>query len=278
MHSLLDTDLVRSSFRNVTDPSLRMVSGLVVDTQKAHMDPTCSEHRNLKLGVDRGTTPRLGANRRHQVNFCVNVALRLSRESLDTPNDGLLLWFVLGPTKECLNLGPGCILRNRNLDDDMGGKQLIRKVGDDLEVNGHSRVTMFLLHCRNDTERKIDIVCDSISHQLELSIRRNKRNGTIRVKLSQTDTSMKGTIINLNTRLACTGLFTFNHQLIVQPELALRHTCQFSIHLDLTCHFVSKNRSCTRQEQVDRLQDVNVYFITLMFDSLTSPINRSSDL
>jgi hypothetical protein len=66
------------------------------------------------------------------------VALGLSRETFDTPHNGLLFGLVFGSTKESLDLGLGGILGNGNLDDNMSRKQLVRKVGNDLEVDGNS--------------------------------------------------------------------------------------------------------------------------------------------
>jgi hypothetical protein len=47
-----------------------------------------------------------------------------------------LFGFILGATKECLNLGLGSILGNGNLNDNVSGKELIGKVGNHFEIDG----------------------------------------------------------------------------------------------------------------------------------------------
>lgn len=102
------------------------------------MHATRSKHRNLKLNPNRRSDPWFGPHGRHEVNFCVNVALSLTRETLDAPDNGLLFRFIFGSAKESLDFGLRSILRNRNLDDNVSSKQLIREIGDDLEINGNS--------------------------------------------------------------------------------------------------------------------------------------------
>jgi hypothetical protein len=47
-----------------------------------------------------------------------------------------LFGFILGATKECLNLGLGSILGNGNLNDNVSCKELIGKVGNHFEIDG----------------------------------------------------------------------------------------------------------------------------------------------
>jgi len=112
-----------------------VVTRLVVHPQEADMHTAGSKHGNLKLHINRRTTPRLGSDSRHEFHFGIDMALGLSGKSLDTPHDGLLFRFVLGAAKECLNLCLGCILRDGNLDYHVSGKELIGKVGNHLEVD-----------------------------------------------------------------------------------------------------------------------------------------------
>ena len=86
------------------------------------MNPTGRKHWHLEFRVDRRSTPRLWSNRRHKVYICLNMALGLSGEPLDSPNNRLLLWLVLGTPKGVFNLCLGSVLRYRNLDDYMGSK------------------------------------------------------------------------------------------------------------------------------------------------------------
>ena len=48
--------------------------------------------------------------------------------------------------------------------------------------------TLFFLNGRNDSKGQIDIVRDPVFHELKFSIGWNKGNGSIRIKLSESDT------------------------------------------------------------------------------------------
>jgi hypothetical protein len=66
------------------------------------------------------------------------VTLSLSRETFNAPDDGLLFGFVLGSTKQSLDLGLSGIFGNWDFDYDVGGEQLVRKVGNYFEIDGNS--------------------------------------------------------------------------------------------------------------------------------------------
>lgn len=132
---ILNTDLVTASLGNVSDPSIGVVARLVINSKESNVHSTGSEHGNLELGTNRWAAPRLGAHSGHQLHVRLNMALGLSWESLDTPYNRLLLWFVLGTSKGMLDLGLGCILRYRNFDYHVSRKELIRKVCNNLEID-----------------------------------------------------------------------------------------------------------------------------------------------
>ena len=115
-----------------------MVTTFVIYPKEADVDSTGCKHGHLELGTDWRTAPGLGANRRHEFDIGLNVTLGLAGEALDTPHNGLLFRFILGTAKGMLDLGLGSVLGHWNLDDDVCGKQLVRKVGNDLQVDRQS--------------------------------------------------------------------------------------------------------------------------------------------
>ena len=102
------------------------------------MNAAGSEHGDLELGVDWRSTPWLGARRGHQVNVCVDVAFSLSGKSLYTPDNSLLFWLVLGTAKRMFDLCFCGVLWDRYLDDNVGSKELVREIGNYLEIDGNS--------------------------------------------------------------------------------------------------------------------------------------------
>ena len=138
----LNTDLVIASLGNVTDPTICVVPRFVIDSQKADMHSTGRKHRYLEFHIDGRSAPRLGANCWHKVDFCTNLTFSFSSKPLDTPDNGLLLGFVLGSPERLLDLGLGGIFWDGNLYHDMRGIQLIREISNNLEVDGHPANTM----------------------------------------------------------------------------------------------------------------------------------------
>jgi len=205
------------------------------------VDPTRREHWNLKLGIDGWSAPWLGTNRGHQIHVRLNMALRLAREALDTPHNRLLFGFVLGTAKRVLDLGLGGVFGDGYLDHDVGRKELVREIGNDLEVDGNLCQALFFLNGRNDSKGQIDIVRDSVFHELKLAIRGNKGNGPICIKLSEADASVKGTVVNVDAGFSLSLLF--DDELVVETKLALWHPRQFRVHLDSTRNLVAQNIS-----------------------------------
>ena len=67
------------------------------------------------------------------------MAFRLAREAFDTPDNRLLFGFVLGAAKGVLDLGLGSVFGDGYLDHDVGRKELIREIGNHLEVDRNSK-------------------------------------------------------------------------------------------------------------------------------------------
>jgi hypothetical protein len=86
------------------------------------MDTTGCKHRDLEFSTDWRSTPWLGSDCWHQINFSLDVTFRFSWESLDTPYDSLLLWLILCAAKRVLNFCLSSVLGDGYLDDDVGGE------------------------------------------------------------------------------------------------------------------------------------------------------------
>ena len=90
-----------------------------------------------------------------------------------------------------------------------------------------------LLNHGNDLESSVDIVCDSVSHQLEFTIRWDEGDGSVGVEFTKSDASVESTIVQLNA-LLLPLLIVLHVQFIVEAEFTLRHSGQESLHLDMT--------------------------------------------
>ena len=102
------------------------------------MDAARCKHRNLKFGIDGRSAPWLGAYRGHQVHIRLDVTFGLSGETLHTPYNGLLFWFILGTAKGMLDLCLGSVFGDWYLDHNVGSKQLIREISNHREIDDNS--------------------------------------------------------------------------------------------------------------------------------------------
>ena len=219
------------------------------------MDTTGCKHGDLELHMNGRAGPRLGPDSRHELHLGVDPALGLSGETLHAPHNGLLFRLIPGTAKQDLVLGLGGVAGYRDLDDHLRGKQLVGKVGNDLEVDADTGVPVLFLYCGNDSEREIDVVRDTVPHQLELAVGRDERDGPVGIELSETNTAMKGAVINLDGWFPVgSRLLPIDNELVVQSELALWHTRQLCVHLDLYGDFVPEDRSCAAQKQIHTFQ------------------------
>jgi hypothetical protein len=134
----LDTNLIAPCLRDVSDPSIGVVSRLVVDTKKTNMDTARCKHWNLKFGIDGRSTPWLGAYCRHQVHIRLNGTFGLPGETLHTPYNCLLFWFILGTTEGMLDLCLCSVFWDWYLDYNVGSKQLIREISNHRDIDGNS--------------------------------------------------------------------------------------------------------------------------------------------
>ena len=242
------------------------------------MNSASCEHGYLKLYIDRWSTPGLGPGRRHQIDVSRKHTLRLPGEALHPPNDGLLLWLVLGPAERVLNLCLGRILRNGDLDDNVRRKKLIGKVGNDLQIDRYPRVALLLLDGWDDSKGQIDVVIDAIPHQLKLSVGRDEGDGPIGIELAQPDAPMEGAVIDLHPRLPHVAALLLNNELVVETKLALRHARELGIHLHLSRDLIAQDLARRREEQIDTLQHIDVHLILLVADALPPPIDGTGNL
>ena len=143
----------------------------------------------------------------------------------------------------------------------------------------HVRIASYthdLLIDREDAEGQVDVLGDTVLHQLELAIRRNEGDGTVLVELAQTHTAVEGAIIDLDARaltaaVALSLLLVGDEQLIIQTETTLGHARQERLHHNLTDHFAAKHSAGLRDEQIHTLQSVDEHLVLTVRDTFTTP-------
>ena len=106
-----------------------------------------------------------------------------------------------------------------------------------------------LFNDRDYPERQVDVLRDAVAHQLKLAVRRDKCDGAISVKLAELHAAVELNIVELDARLllsprrrgaafAAATDIAVDLQLVVEAQLALRHSRQHRLHLHLTRHVI----------------------------------------
>lgn len=136
----LNTNLIPSRFGDVPNPSICMITTLIVHSQKPYMHTRGCKHGHLKLHIDRWTNPCLGTNCTDQFQVNCEHALSFAGEAFDSPYNSILFWFVFSTSKGVFDFGFRCVFRNRDFDYYMGSKELFGEVGDYFEIDGTSKM------------------------------------------------------------------------------------------------------------------------------------------
>lgn len=208
------------------------------------------------------------------------------------PINSLIGTVVCGSSESDLGHHIGSIGRNRDLQLDILSRHLLTEVGNDLDVDFEGGAALHMIrdiHNYNlfihgeNTEGKIDVLSDTVLHELKLTIWRNEGDGTVLIELTQTHTTMEGTIINFDTCALPTSvplrfLLVGDEQLVVQTETTFRHTSQEGLHHNLTNDFTTEHSTCLGDKQVHTLQRIDEHFVLTVGDTFTTPTNDHSSI
>ena len=208
------------------------------------------------------------------------------------PINGLIGTVVCGGTEGDLGHHIGSVGRNRDLQLDILSRHLLTEVGNDFDVDLEGGAALhvicpihiyYLLIHGEDTEGKVDVLSDTVLHELELTIWRNEGDGTVLIELTQTHTTMEGAIINFDTCALTTSvplrlLLVGDEQLIVQTETTFGHTGQEGLHHNLTDDFTTEHSTRLGDEQVHTLQRIDEHLVLTVGDTFATPTHDLSSI
>ena len=205
-----------------------------------------------------------------------------SGELTQHPINRLISRVVRSRSRGHLGLHVSRVGRHGDLQLYVLSSHLLAEVGNEFDVDLQGGSRDLLIDGQN-TERQVDVLRDTVFHQLELAIWRNEGNRTILIEATQTHATMEGAIIDFDSgSLATTTtlclLLVGDEQLVVETETALGHTGQVGFHHDLTDDLTAQDSTGLGNEQVDALQCIDEDLVLTVGDTLTTPIDSSSDL
>ena len=72
----------------------------------------------------------------------------------------------------------------------------------------------------------------TVSHQIELTIRRNERNVALLLELVQSNALVELDVLHLNKFASCSPILHLEEDFVIETKLELRHTAQITPHMD----------------------------------------------
>eukprot|EP00754_Rhynchopus_humris_P025902 Rhum_TRINITY_DN14977_c4_g1::Rhum_TRINITY_DN14977_c4_g1_i1::g.131956::m.131956 len=267
----LDPAFVLACLRNVPDPLYRLVWHFrLVHLQEANVQAACRKHRHLELERDGrfGPLPHLRCSL-HQLNVCGEGNLGTAREPLYPPQDGAVLRLVLRLACPNGDLARRRVLRAGDLDNDAGAVQSACKHSLELELDLDAGLPLHDVVWVVEAERRVHVLRRTVLHQLETPVRRNEGDGTVGLKLSETHALVERGVLKVDL----VGLLrlALQHELVVEPELALWHARQERLHLDAPRHVPLQNVAVLSNEHIHFLHHVNEHLVLLVADALLAP-------
>ena len=277
-NSNLETNLVISGSRHISDPLDGLVGALLVHLQESDMQSGGGEGGYGKDDIDGRLGPHLFGGHLQHLHLRRERHLLSSGELSQRPVDGLVLGVVGGGAEGDLGHDVGGVGRHGELDVHVLRGDLLAEVGDDLHVD-LQRGAADLLVDRQDAEGQVDVLRHAVLHQLELPVRRNERDRSVLVEAAQTHAPMERAVVDLHARalpasLPLRLLLVRDQQLIVQPEAALGHARQVRLHHDLPNHLAVQHRARLRDQQVHALQRVDEDLVLPVRDALATPTDH----
>mmetsp|Transcript_6541 Transcript_6541/g.12955 ORF Transcript_6541/g.12955 Transcript_6541/m.12955 type:complete len:393 (-) Transcript_6541:127-1305(-) len=248
-----------------------MVATLLCDLKISHLDARNSEVRNFKLHADgllQSSVTLFGCHTR-QTKVGSHHVLLLPSELLDLPNQAAILGSVLDLAHRCLEAWGIRIFWNRNADFDIVGIASSLEIRLRFDQKLHPRI-LVALNLSLNPNQWANLRRETIVHEVELSIRRNKGDGPVALEAAQSHTLMESNVVHLYTLPACTTS-VLHEDLVVEPKLQLWHTAEVGLHLDGSHDFGVKHCPIGCDQQVQLLNHIQENLIFLVLDSFRSP-------
>ena len=237
--------------RQVPYPLHALVVALLEYLQEAHDQARRGEHEHLEVNIDRRAGPDLARRRARQLRVArerhllatlysrnptirVLSALDLTRraDGHALPHDDVLRRHVLRLPERHLAVDVGRVERGGYAHDDVRRRELVveaRLHGNDVR---HLR-RPDLVHGRDHAQRELHVRRRAVAHQLELAVGRHEADRARRVELVQPHALVERAVVELHGVPAAVAVVLVDHELVVQPELALGRTGEVCAHEDV---------------------------------------------
>lgn len=219
-----------ASFWNIPDPLFGLVPAFLLYSQIPDPQATSREHWHLEFHWDWRLLPRLLVPRRRQVRHCGQYLLLVTLKLFDSPEYWGFIRFILSLTISCWkDLDLRGVGRHWDLYDHIVCIVSALKYGANLDGVFDATIIRVFLDYGRDLEGQINVLTNTVRHNLEQSIRRDERYRTVTIEPAKSDALVELDVINLDSLLLLfsvlgwgTGWFP-EQEFIVDAEFALWH-------------------------------------------------------
>jgi len=228
--------LVISSFWNVPDPLGRFIATLFLNPEVSDAKSRSCESGNLEIKGNRGFIPNFALGWRDQLNVSSKQAFSIALEPFEAPHDALTVWLIYcaaSATWKDSHLSR--VRRNWNLTDNVCAVVALLKEGFYANRKLNLVLLRVLLNNRHDFKWQVDVLTDAVCHNIENSVRWDKSDRSISIKLAESHALVELDVVDLNafvSRLTsnCWGIICssahLHQEFVIDTELAFWHASE----------------------------------------------------
>ena len=277
---MVQPKLVRPRLGDVPHPRQRLVPALLNHLQEPHLHSRHREVRHLELDHHRRLLlPRavvLQSAHAGQRKLCPHLDNLLTRHALDLPQHRLLLRRVRHAPERSLHLRRRRVPRHRELHLHARRVEPGFELRSELDAVFNPRPRR-PRHLRLHPYQRLDRRGDPVVHQVELAVGRDERDGPVALEPRQPHALVKLDILELHALTPRALVLRLEHNLIVQPELALGHPAQLRAHPQRSVHLGVHHRPVRVDHTDAALDHIQENLVFLVPESLRSPRHRVGD-
>ena len=119
--------------------------------------------------------------------------------------------------------------------------------------------------------QRLDVRVQSISHQIELTIRRDERDVALLLELIEAYALMELDVLHLDKFASCRAILHLEKHFVVQSELKLWHPAQKAAHVNAPKNLRPEHVAIGTDEDVQTLNYVKEYLILCVSNTFRAP-------
>ena len=265
-------DLVVAILRDVAHPGQGLVAALLHDLEVADLHARDREVGNLELDLNWDATVLLALFRldRGEAELGAHEELLAACELLDAPDHRVGVGDVLDIAHVGLENWGVNIRRDRHNDLDIVRNRLRLE----LSLRLHEVLDLGpgkVLDHAVGPDQGLDVRVQTVGHQVELTVRRDKRDVALLFELVEAHALVELDVLHLDQFATGRAVLHLEEHLVVEAELQLRHAAQIAAHVNAPKDLRPEHVSIGADQDVEPLDHIQEDLVLGVLDSLRTP-------